>query len=277
MSHPVGAPLPRRVAGGLGRALRPLLIAVVVVIAAWLILRTLDTVVTTRLWFDSVGQGSVYGTELRAQVELFVVFAVLAGLAGGFTLRAVRRIRPRLALDREIHSARWSFREHEHRLWPLLLLGAVVLPALVVGRHAAGQWQTYLLWRHAAPWHVSDTQFHKDASFFVEVYPFHALVVALLSQIVMCALLIALTAGFSFGVWRLRGPGPRVTRAMTRLLSLLLAAYVVVKAMGWWVSRYGVDTSQRGPVTGPSYTDVHAVLPGRTVLVVVALICAVLL
>ncbi|MGN6780656.1 MAG: UPF0182 family protein, partial [Marmoricola sp.] len=121
------------------------------------------------------------------------------------------------------------------------------------------------------------TQFHKDASFFVEVYPFHALVVALLSQIVVCALLIALTAGFSFGVWRLRGPGPRVTRAMTRLVSLLLAAYLVVKAMGWWVSRYAVDTSQRGPVTGPSYTDVHAVLPGRTVLVVVALICAVLL
>lgn len=277
MSHPVGAPLPRRVVGGLGRALRPLLIAVVLVIAAWLILRTVDTIVTSRLWFDSVHQGAVYGTELRAQIELFVVFAVLAGLAGGLTLRAVRRIRPRLALDREIHSARWTFREHERRLWPLLLLAAVVLPALLVGRHAAGQWQTYLLWRHASAWQVSDPQFHKDVAFFVEVYPFHVLAVALLSQIVVCALLIALTAGFAYGVWRLRGPGPRTTRSMTRLLSLLLAAYLVVKAAGWWVSRYAVDTSQRGPVTGPSYTDVHAVLPGRTVLVVVALLCAALL
>ena len=37
---------------------------------------------------------------------------------------------------------------------------------------------------------------------------------------------------------------------MTKLLSLLLAAYLLLKAFGYWVSRYALTTSQRGPVTG---------------------------
>jgi hypothetical protein len=41
--------------------------------------------------------------------------------------------------------------------------------------------------------------------------------------------------------------------------------------------RYGLTTSNRGPVTGMSYTDTHAALPAFTVLVVVAVLCAVLL
>jgi uncharacterized membrane protein (UPF0182 family) len=277
MLHPVRVPWQTRVGSALGRWLRPAVLAVVVVIAAWLVLRTVVTVVTTHLWFDSVHAGPVYTTVLRAETELFIVFGILAGVAGGLTLRAVRRIRPRLAVDRDVHSARWSFRQHEHRLWSVLLLAAVVIPAYLVGRRAAGQWQAYLLWRHAAPWHVVDPQFHKDASFFVEVYPFHALVVGLLTRIVVISLLIALAAGFAYGGWRFRGPGARTTRSMTRLVSLLLAVYLVLRGAGYWISRYAVITSQRGPVTGPSYTDVHAVLPGRTALLVISLVCAVLL
>ncbi|WP_310961447.1 UPF0182 family protein [Nocardioides terrisoli] len=251
--------------------------AVIVVVVLWRAFNAVVGVVTSHLWFESVGQGSVYSTMLRAQILLFAVFAVLGGLAGWFTIRTVRRAGPRLHVEQQVHSIRWWFRKHEPRLWPIVLLLGVVIPAWIVGGHAARQWQTYLLWRHASSWHATDPQFHKDLSFFIEVNPFHVLVVALLSQIVVITLWIAVIAGFLYGIWRFRGPGPRITRSITKLVSLLLAAWFVLKAVNYWIGRYAVDTSQRGPVTGPSYTDVHAVLPGKVVLMAVALACAGLL
>jgi uncharacterized membrane protein (UPF0182 family) len=52
---------------------------------------------------------------------------------------------------------------------------------------------------------------------------------------------------------------------------------VLLKAVAYWVDRYGIDFSQRGAVTtGASYTDVNAVLPAKTVLAVIAVLCALL-
>ena len=58
---------------------------------------------------------------------------------------------------------------------------------------------------------------------------------------------------------------------------MLVGVFVALKAAAYWVDRYAIDFSQRGVVqTGASYTDVHAVLPAKTVLAVIAVICAVL-
>src|SRR5262249_57639048 len=54
-------------------------------------------------------------------------------------------------------------------------------------------------------------------------------------------------------------------------------ALVLLRGVGYWLDRYGIDFSQRGTVTtGASYTDVNAVLPAKTVLAVIAVLCAVL-
>ncbi|HET8603249.1 MAG TPA: UPF0182 family protein [Marmoricola sp.] len=253
---------------------RRLLVAAAVLVVIGLLLGVMVNVVTTHWWYQSVHAGYVYSTVLRAEILLFCVFAVPAGLVGWWTIRSVRRARPRLHVDERRQTTRWWFRQHEHRLWRVILLLAIAVPFYLVGTHAAGQWQTYLLWRHASPWNVTDPQFHKDVSFFVEVWPFHRLVVSLLSQIVWLALLIAVAASYLYGGWRVRGPGKRITRPTTRLLSVLLAAYLVVKALGYWVGQYAVVTENRGPVTGVSYTDQHATIPGTIFLVVLALVCA---
>ncbi len=260
-----------------GRWGRRALVAIVAIVVLWLLFTRAVGLVTTHLWFESVDAGPVYSTMLRAQVLLFCVFAVLAGLVGGLTLRAVRRGRPRLHVEEQRQTTRWWFRQHESGLWRTMLLLAVVIPALMVGSHAAGQWQTYLLWRHASPWHATDPQFHKDLSFFVEVYPFHVLLVALLSQAVVLGLWIAVVSGYLFGGWRVRGSGPRITRPMIRILSVLLGCYLVIKAFGYWVAQYSVITDGSGPVTGVSYTDQHAVLPGMYPLIAIAVVGAAIL
>jgi uncharacterized protein len=134
------------------------------------------------------------------------------------------------------------------------------------------------MWRHAMPWHSVDPQFHKDISFFVDVYPFHVMVVTLLSKAFTYGLWIAVIGSYWYGGWRLRKGRQKVTGDFVRLVSLLLAGYVALKAVNYWLSRYALTTSQQhGPVTGPSYTDVHAGLPSKYVLMAVAIIAAVIL
>jgi uncharacterized membrane protein (UPF0182 family) len=254
-----------------------LLAVVVALVVLWYLFAVAVRIATTYLWFDSVHAGSVYGTTLRAQILLFCVFGILAAIVGGVTMWAVCRIQPRLEVSQDNDTFRWIFRKYEPRFRRLLYVVAVVVPGVLVGQRAAGNWQTYLLWDHAVSWHATDPQFHKDLSFFVEVNPFHLLVVSLLSQAVVCALWIAVIGGYWYGAWRLRKGPRKVTSGFVQLVSVLLAAYLILKAVNYWMSRYTITTSQRGPVTGPSYTDVHAVLPGKYVMMAVAIVAAALL
>jgi uncharacterized membrane protein (UPF0182 family) len=255
-------------------AVRLLFVAVALVVL-WLLFLVTVRIATTQMWFDSVHHGSVYKTEIEAQILLFCIFAVVAGLICGLTILAVQRIRTPLPFSQDDDTIRWIFRKYEPRLSRLIVLLLVVIPGIVIGRRAAAGWQTYLMWRHATPWHATDPLFHKDISFFVDVYPFHLMVAALLSQVITYGLWIAVIGGYWYGAWRLRRGRQKVTIEFIRLMSLLLAGYVALKAVNYWLARYALTTSQaHGPVTGPSYTDVHAGLPSKYVLMSIALACA---
>jgi uncharacterized protein len=145
------------------------------------------------------------------------------------------------------------------------------------GSRATHRWQTYLMWRHSVSWGQQDPQFHRDISYFVSVYPFHTMVVGYLRSIVVTCLVVTVIASYLYGALRIRGRGPRMTPSFKAQVSLLLGCYLLLKAASYWLSRFALSTSTRGPVTGLSYTDQHAVLPARTVLVVVAILCALVL
>ena len=251
-----------------------LIIAAVAVVVLWELFLVAVGIATTDMWFDSVQAGSVYRTMIEARVLLFCVFAAVAGLIGGLSIYAVCRIEPHLYLSPDYDTFRWTFRKYEPRARRFIILLGVVVPAILVGRRAAAGWQTYLLWRHATPFHRTDPLFHKDISFYVEIYPFHQMVVSLLLQAVSYGLWIAVIAGYWYGAWRLRRGRRKVARGFTRLVSLLLAGVLVLEAANYWLSRYALTTSSRGPVTGAGYTDINASLPGAYVMVAIALLCA---
>ena len=234
---------------------------------------------TNVLWFRSVHVDDVYGTIVRAQILLFCVFGVLAALAVGASLFLVIRRRPRYRPDptREIWRHRYLRYESRFRTW------LIVLIALYVGVHtgtaASHRWQTYVMWRNAESWHRTDPQFHRDISYYVSVLPFHRMVVGYLTSIVVVCLVVTFVAGYLYGAVRLRTRGRtrRTTPAFKAQVTVLLGIFVLLKAASYWLGRYSLTTSDRGPVTGLSYTDVHAALPARTILVVVAVLCALLL
>jgi hypothetical protein len=249
-------------------------LAVAAIAVLWQLFLVFVGIATSYMWFDSVHHGAVYTTIVKAQVLLFLVFAVIGGLVGGLTMLGLLRMHKRLHFGQKEDPFRWTFRRLEPRVRWLIVLLAVAVPAILTGKAAAARWQTYLLWAHATPWHVSDPQFHKDVSFFVEIYPFHVVVVSLLSQAVKYGLWIAVIGGYWYGGWRPRKAPQKVTRNFTALMCVLLAAYLLLKGASYWLSRYSLTTSSRGPVTGVGYTDAHAALPGAYVLVALAVLAA---
>jgi hypothetical protein len=251
------------------------LVAVAVaLVVLWLLFGVVVRIATSQMWFDSVDHGAAYRTMVEAQILLFCIFGFLAALVSGLTIRGLRHIRSPLPFSQDDDTIRWVFRKYEPRIARVIVLLVVVVPGILVGSRAASGWQTYLLWRHATPWHASDPIFHKDISFFVEVYPFHVMVVSLLTRALTYALWIAVVGGYWYGAWRLRRGRRKITSDFTRLLSLLLAGYVALKAVNYWLSRYALTTSPRGGITGASYTDVHAGVPSKYVLMSIAILCA---
>ena len=146
-----------------------------------------------------------------------------------------------------------------------------------VGTRATHRWQAYLMWRHAQPFHQTDPQFHRDISYFVSVLPVPQ-GRGRLPQLDRGHLPRRHPgAGYLYGALRIRGRGRKMTPALKAQVSVLLGLYLLLKAASYWLGRYSLTTSNRGPVTGLSYTDPHAVLPGLTILIVVAVLFALLL
>lgn len=244
------------------------------------VLTTLAHVETTRLWFEALGDGAVYATRLRAEVLLGGLAGLLAGGLAALAVVLVYRGAPAPWPREEDEPARgWRgwVEAHPVAARRLVLAGFTLVPAYRLGAAAAGAWPQYLLWRHAVPWGSTDPTYHRDLSYYLEIYPWHRTVVGLLSATLTWALAATVVAAFVHGSLRLRGPGRRVTRPLITQLSALGAGWLLVRAATYWLDRMALTTSNRGPVTGAGYTDTHAVGPGRIVLIVVVALVALVL
>jgi uncharacterized membrane protein (UPF0182 family) len=236
--------------------------------------RAFVSIDTNVLWFRAVGHESVYTRIFWTEALLFFVFGLLMAAALAQSLVWFHRNRPPRRIDPVTQRWRHLFFRIEPRIRKWLLLVIVVYFGVSMGARATGGWQTWLAWRHAVSTGTRDPQFHRDISYFLFVYPLHRFVLTLLFRIVATCLIAVLVVGYWYGAIVLRGPNRGISKALQTQLSALLGLYLVLKVFGYWLDRYALATSNRGVVTGPSYTDVHAVLPGKFVLFVIATVCA---
>ncbi|MDT7573240.1 MAG: uncharacterized protein QOE05_3414, partial [Actinomycetota bacterium] len=119
-------------------------------------------------------------------------------------------------------------------------------------------------------------QFHRDISYFAMTYPFQRFILGFLLTAMVLALLASAATHYLFGGVRLQTAGDKVSPAARAHLSVLVGVVVLLKAVAYWMDRYGLAFSDRGVVQGASYTDVNSVLPAKTILVGIAVICALL-
>jgi uncharacterized membrane protein (UPF0182 family) len=252
-----------------------LVVGIILIVAIALSTR-LATFYTDVLWFRSIGFVRVFWTLLTTQFGLGLVAGIFmtALLAGNLLL--ARRLAPRYRIPTPAEENVERYRALvEPIARPLLLVVAVVVGVLS-GLNVAPQWPRYVLWANATQFGRQDPQFGLDLGYFVFVLPFHTLVNSWLFTALVITVLMTLVAHYVFGGIRPQAAGQRLTPQVNVHLSVLLAALVAVRAWGFWLDRYMLSYSERGQVTGLSYTDVNAQLVALQLLTIIAAICVVL-
>jgi len=149
-----------------------------------------------------------------------------------------------------------------------LILAAVAgLAGLSAGLASMDDWRTWMMWRYGGSFGIKDPQFHRDVSFFAWDYPAYRLMLGFGFTAIIFSILLSAAVHYLFGAIRVQTPGPKITMSARRHLTILVFIFIVLKALAYWLDRYGIVFSNRGKVTGASYTDVNASLPAKTILV----------
>ena len=259
----------------LSRRAKLVLGAVAVLLVLFTVIGTLTSVYVDYLWFDETRYTEVFWTELQTRALLFAVAGVATGGLVALAIYLAYRFRPTF---RPMSLEQQNLERYRQSLEPrrgLVLTSAAVVLGLFAGFTAQGSWQTWLTFRNSTEFGRTDPQFGVDLSFFVFDYPFYRLALGFGFAIVLLALIGSVLTHYVFGGLRLQTPGQKLTAAARVQLSVLLGLFVALKAVAYWLDRYGLVYSDRGEVfTGASYTDVNALLVPKTILVFVAAVCA---
>src|SRR5829696_6618690 len=234
----------------LSRRAKIIIGVVVLLVLALSVLGSLVRLYVDWLWFGEVAYRQVFTTGLRTRILLFVVFGLLMTAVIAANLLLAYRFRPPfrpMSLEQQNLERYRSALEPRRKL--IVVLVSTIL-GIFTGITAQAQWQTWLLWRNGTRFGVEDPQFGMDISYYTFTYPFQRFVLGL------------------------QTPGEKVTPAARVHLSVLLGIFLLLKAAAYYLDRYGLLFNERDGRTGASYTDVNAVLPAKTILMWVALVCA---
>jgi uncharacterized protein len=269
---PPSPPRPR----GRSRRARALILTIVIVALLVVAFVGFTGFYTDLLWFRSISASSVFARQIWTRVFLFLAFGIVIG--GAVVANAVIAYRVRPAF-RAMSVEQQALDRYRTALEPFrriitVLLGLIV--GLIAGASASSEWRTYMQWRYSTPFGTTDPQFHVDVSFFAFRLPFWRYLVGVGFTLVILSILVALVTHYLYGGLRLQTRGQRTTQAATVHLSVLLGLFMLVKAASYWLDRYELELKSSSLLTGLKYVDVHAVLPAKSILIAIAIICAIL-
>ena len=234
---------------------------------------------TDLLWYRSVGYSSVFTRTLGARALLFLVGGLLFAGVIVVNLVVAYRTRPvyQAMLPGQAELDRYRMAMDPFRKLVVIALAAML--GLIAGTSAAGEWRTYLQWRNSVPFGETDAQFGKDISFFTFDLPWYRFMLGFAVAMVVVSLIAAAVTHYLYGGLRLQPVlGERATPAAQVHLSVLVGLFVLLRAIGYWLDRYTLAVGEhrigKADFTGLTYTDLNAVLQGRTILAIISVVLA---
>ena len=253
---------------------RALLITAGVLVVGFLLLTGVASFWTERLWFSSIGYPDVFSRLLWTRVGLFAVFGGLMALAVGLNMYLAWRTRP---IFRPASPEQTSLDRYRDAVTPMsrwLLFGVAALMGIFAGTSGAGQWRNFMLWRNGVPFGRTDPYFNRDIGFYVFDLSWWHYLTDFAMAVAVLSLLAATVVHYLYGGIRLQGTHDRVSGPAAAQLSILLGVFVLAKAADYWLDRFDILNGGGSLITGMGYTDQHAVLPAKNILMGIAAICA---
>ncbi|MDO7867414.1 UPF0182 family membrane protein [Nocardioides jiangxiensis] len=255
---------------------RGVLVTAVILLVLFFAMSGFTSFWTEKLWFSSTGFSSVFDRLVLTKIGLFLAFGGIMAVAVAANVVLAYRLRPmfRPASPEQVGLDRYRQAVGPVRYW--VLAGVALVTGAFAGTAGADSWRSYMLWRNGVPFGSKDPYFHRDKGFYVFDLPWLHHVVNFAMAVSVVSLLVVLVVHYLYGGIRLQATRDRLSGPAAAQISVLLGLFVLGKAADYWLDRYDLLSAGGGIVDGITYTDDHAVLPAKLILMSIAIICAVL-
>jgi uncharacterized membrane protein (UPF0182 family) len=207
---------------------------------------------------------------------LFVVVGLITSLFISANILIAYRRRPLyvpLSVEAD-NLERYRAQLEPIRRWVFIGIAAVLV--YFGGTSGSVFWSTWLQFRNATPFGVTDPQFGLDVSFFAFKLPMYQALISWGISLALISTVAAVGVHYLYGGIRPQAPSERTTTAARVQISVLLGFLVLLKAVAYWYDRYALALKENRLITGMTFTDVNALLPAKAILSAIAVVCALL-
>ncbi|WP_407717421.1 UPF0182 family membrane protein [Glutamicibacter protophormiae] len=259
-----------------GKKVSPLTLTIFAVVILVAVFVFLSNFYADILWFNQLGFSEVYWTERIAKLVIFLIALVLMAVPMWFSMRSAYKHRPVYAPDGGRADSMSRYQTQLEPVRRFLMIGIPLVVGIFAAVAVAGQWKTILLFLNRTPWGSTDPQFNMDLSFFMFSLPFIALLTGFLISVVLLSGVAGLLTHYLYGGIRVeeRG-GITIGKAARVHTAIVVAVFLLLQAVNFWIGQYETLTDQSGRVAGALYRDVHAVIPAQMILAIVAVLIAI--
>lgn len=238
------------------------LIIVVLIILLLFFSNSISVFYTDWLWFEDLQLESVFWYRVLAKSSIFAISFIFVFFLAYLNILPTLKRGPFARVIPLGSEALWvRYREIFQKFFKLIALAAVGAIALIQAARAAASWETVILFLNRTTSGFKVPVFNLDASFFLFSLPFFS---ELLDWLLTSFLLIfALVAG---GYFLRSVAGTLQTFRLTfswykEHFYVILASISLIEAARLYLGSYKRAYSGLGAIYGPSYTDVHVIIP----------------
>lgn len=242
------------------------------------ILLALPNLYTDWLLFVETGFGGVFTTTLMAKLGAgFFVGALLLAFALINLYFAHRAAFPRADVFVNTGSFGRISRDDLLRLLKPGSLAVCLLLALLAGQWGARQWESLLLFAHAAATGTPDPIIGRDIGFYLFQLPLLETLKSFASFVVLATIPLTGVVYYVRGGIILTDHATTVAPRVKRHFAVLAGIFLLVTAAGFYLGGFRLLLSGEGVIFGAGYTDVAARLVTLRLLTVLTPVAAVLL
>jgi uncharacterized membrane protein (UPF0182 family) len=258
------------------RRISPLTITFIVLFVLSSILISLSGFYADLLWFRSVGFVDVWQTSLFTKIYLFIGFGLATAAIISLNIYLAFRKRP-VYVPVSVEAD--NLERYRAQLEPIRRLASIGIFLVIfyfAGTAGTRFWQQWLLFRNSTDFGQVDPQFGLDISFFAFKLPMYQALIGWGISTIVLAIIAAAAVHYIYGGIRTQVKEERTTVAARVQLSILLGLLVLLKAVAYWFDRYALTLKEGRLITGLTYSDVNALLPAKSILAAIAVICSLL-
>ena len=232
------------------------------------------------LWFRNMKFGSVFDTMIFSQAVSFIVFLVIFVLFAGIQVRT--------AYQRGVLSRNSGYlpEEDPRRLLMPLYHGKLVFwfwtvillfLGIIMGTSASGHWNDFLQFLHPSSFGIKEPIFGKDAGFYIFKLPTYDFVTGWYLFMVALTALVVVFSYYLDNAFSFNGNRFHISKGAKDQLIYLSGFFTFGIAALYLIKLYNILYSSNGVAYGPSYMDIHALIPAYWVMFILSIVITILL